>query len=190
MLKNYLKVLNLEKNSLLLDYLKIRNLSYLEDYFKYLLIIESSNPRKSLDFGGGNGHVSYLLMHGLNLDVDTYLVNPDIATVDFLNKLDLNIIISSNSFELPFSSESYDLVISSEVIEHINEFGGDLNYSLNEIIRILKVGGNIFIWRLPFAFSIWEYFRYIFRGWYHPERYTPLQITQIAKKYNLELVKL
>jgi hypothetical protein len=55
--KNYLKVLNLEKESIPLDCLSVRYLSCLKDYFKYLLIIESINPRKGLDFGIGNGHV-------------------------------------------------------------------------------------------------------------------------------------
>jgi len=59
---------------------------------------------------------------------------------------------------------------------------------LKEIIRVLSPGGYIVIWRLPFAFSLWEYFRYSLRHWYHPERYTPLQIEHLAKKYNLSVI--
>jgi predicted SAM-dependent methyltransferase len=120
--------------------------------------------------------------------VDSFLVNPDIRTTKFLDKLDLNVTATSDNLNLPYENNEYDIVISSGVLEHVNEYGGDFDNSLKEIIRVLKPGGSIVIWRLPFAFSIWEYFRYALKHWYHPERYTPLQIHHLAKKYNLSVM--
>lgn len=184
----FLDILEVEKNSLPNDHYNLKNIGFLSDYFKYLLLINDLNPQKILDWGAGNGHISYLLKYGLNLNVDSFLVNPDLKTKIFLEKLKLNVVTTRNNFDLPYKSNEYDIVISSGVLEHVNEYGGDLDYSLKEIIRVLSPGGYIVVWRLPFAFSIWEYFRYSLRHWYHPERYTPLQIKHLAKKYNLSVI--
>lgn len=187
---HFLEVFNKENKNLPNDYRNVRHIGFLSDYFNYLLAISSLNPSRVLDWGAGNGHISYLLNHGLDISTDSFIVNPNIKTLDFLKKLNLNLITSSDKFDLPFDNEAYDIVISSGVLEHVNEYGGDLNHSLNEIIRVLKPGGYLIIWRLPFAFSIWEYFRYTLNHWYHPERYTPLQVNDLARKYRLEVVEL
>lgn len=187
---SFLKILNEEKKKLPSDYQNIRDIGFLKDYYKYLQLIKNLDPQNVLDWGAGNGHVSYLLKNGLGISTDSFCVNPDPRTENFLNKLELNLIISIDKFDLPFKSSTYDVVISSGVLEHVNEYGGDLSHSLNEIIRILKPQGYFVIWRLPFAFSIWEYFRYLLNHWYHPERYTPLQIKNLCEKYNLEIVEI
>jgi hypothetical protein len=44
----FLKLLEMEKNSLPNDYSNIKNIGFLSDYFKYLILIKDINPKKFL----------------------------------------------------------------------------------------------------------------------------------------------
>ncbi len=99
----------------------------------------------------------------------------------------MNHILGDNNFKLPFPDNTFDYVISSGVLEHVNEYGGDIKVTIDEIKRVLKQKGEFVIWRLPFAFSIWEDFNHCVNKWYHFERFTPNQIKLIALNNNLEL---
>jgi len=191
--KIFLNLLNRNKSFLPKDYKNVESLALLKDYFIYLQdILRIKTNKNILDWGCGNGHISFLLKNSdPHLKVTSFSVNPKISTKMFLtNVLQLNLVTSQNKILLPFRNSSFDCIISSGVLEHVNEWGGDLDKTMNELNRILKPGGRIYILRLPFAFSIWEYFRYFSGSWYHMERYTPHQLIFFARKYNLRLVSL
>ena len=62
---------------------------------------------------------------------------------------------------LPFESDSFDVVISSQVLEHVEEF----DKYLNECSRVLKKGGHLFLsthgtWQFhaaPYDFNRWTH---------------------------------
>lgn len=170
------------------DAQNIKNKSMLRDYYKYVNLFKNLKNKKILDWGCGNGHISYLIKQLTNCEVISFSIEKDVDKIDFLkNELRLNYINGTDIYKLPFKDNYFDIVLSSGVLEHVNEYGGDISVSIKEIKRILKKNGKFFIWRLPFAFSIWEYCNHIINKWYHYERFTPNQIKFLAKYHSFKL---
>lgn len=82
-----------------------------------------------LDWGAGNGYVSYLLKKSVKFNsITSFLVNADIQTINFLsNGLDLSVVNSLERVHLPYEDEEFECVISSGVLEHVVEYGGHSN---------------------------------------------------------------
>jgi predicted SAM-dependent methyltransferase len=59
------------------------------------------------------------------------------------------------SEKLPIEDEQYDLVYMSHVLEHVPWF--QTNFALNEIYRILKVGGSVEVWVPDFGYLSYCY---------------------------------
>jgi SAM-dependent methyltransferase len=188
--KNYLSILNQNASALPKDYENVKTLALLADYKKYIdRVLELDKP-DVLDWGCGNGHVSFFLKHLNIANVTSFCVAPKTETKQFLeDKLDLRVVTSSCPRKLPFPDNSFDIVLSSGVLEHVNEYGGSLEFSLNEISRVLRPGGRFLVWRLPFAFSIWEYAKYCCSKWSHEERFTMRQLERWNDKHRLKIVK-
>ena len=124
------------------------------------------------------------------LDREREVLPPDTRTLDFLkHDLGLNVVVSNNLFDLPFETQTYEAIISSGFLEHVNEYGGNIDTSLRELLRICLPGGKVYIWRLPFAWSVWEYFRYVQGRWEHPDRYTVQQLQNLEIKFPFKLVE-
>jgi ubiquinone/menaquinone biosynthesis C-methylase UbiE len=56
----------------------------------------------------------------------------------------VNSVARASALELPFRSESIDLVITLDVLQHVPLGGGDAK-ALEEIARVLKPGGYVFV---------------------------------------------
>ena len=190
-IKKYLSILDKKRADLPPDALNLRSVGNLYDYKKYVekIINNSDESSKILDWGCGNGHISFILKElGRNL-VTSYCVSPDLRTLKFLREdLGLEIIISDNLIDLPFETQTYEMILSSGVLEHVNEYGGSIDLSMRELLRVCSLGGKIYVWRLPFAWSIWEYFRYLQGRWVHPDRYTVQQLLNLKVKFPLKVV--
>lgn len=80
--------------------------------------------------------------------------------------------LSGNLPPLPYAGNSFDTVVSFQVIEHIRD---DHSY-LKEINRVLKPGGTAYITtpNRPLSLS---------RNPWHEREYTPDELTALAKKY-------
>jgi SAM-dependent methyltransferase len=190
--KKYLSILDSKRAALPADTLNLRSLGNLYDYKKYIEKIISSTSQKTniLDWGCGNGHISFILREMGRESVTSYCVSPDKRTLDFLKQdLGLDVVVSENLIDLPFETQTYEIILSSGVLEHVNEYGGYMDVSLKELLRICLSGGKIYIWRLPFAWSIWEYIRYVQGRWVHPDRYTVQQLQNLESKFPLKLVQ-
>ncbi len=89
---------------------------------------------KCLDFGCGGGRNLRLMNQGIGVDL---LIDEDLpSNVPFV-RVDLN-------FPLPFRSSSFDVVLCSHVLEHLDS----PIKALWEIRRILKEGGML-LWGFP-----------------------------------------
>jgi SAM-dependent methyltransferase len=171
----------------------LRHIGYLRDYSRYIdLVVLHASGGHVLDWGAGNGHVSYLLKNSGDFkSISSFLVNADDQTINFLcNGLDLSVVNSNERIKLPYEDGAFECVVSSGVLEHVTEYGGSLEASLDEIRRVLKPGGVFLCWRLPFSFSIWEYFRYSRGDWYHEDRYTPLRVKSLMRNAGFTLTEI
>ncbi len=105
-------------------------------------IIESLDLKdgdKILEVGCGNGY--YLsLLNRLGLKLKLVGIDKDaLALKDaakFIGDKKVKLILADAS-KIPFANESFDKVVMSEVIEHVQDEKG----ALREVIRVLKTGG-------------------------------------------------
>ena len=113
--------------------------AYLRHYVA--LVIRYAPPRaKILDLGCGNG-ISARLLHRADFDV----IGTDISPL-FLeeaqgwenSRLRYRV---CDVMELPFESESFTVICSNELVEHLP----DVETALNEMIRVVCKGGRIVI---------------------------------------------
>lgn len=128
-----------------------------------LRIIRKYGPQeqslsKVLDWGCGTGHFSYLLME-LGFDTYGYSYTPadltkSIPIKNLLKKRhdrDWKVIHSDckDPVKLPYENESFDALVSLGVLEHVRETNGNELESLQELYRILKPGGQLFVFHFP-----------------------------------------
>lgn len=112
----------------------------------FQLFCEKCNPSKKtriLEIGAGEGvMIATLRMNGF----DALGIEPDLESVEkskrlFLeNNLSEDLIYNGFAEKLPFEDNSFDCVISYQVLEHVN----DLNKTFQEIERVLDVNGMTF----------------------------------------------
>lgn len=124
---NFLKIFN-ESNYTSQDTNNIKNVSLLHDYdwyFNKLLSLGINDNLKILDWGCGNGHVSFMLKQIFpNSEVISFSVSPSEDVKKLHKLLNLSCVYSEDKMLLPFENEYFDLIISSGVIEHVTEWGG------------------------------------------------------------------
>lgn len=130
---------------------------------------------KILDWGCGIGQMSYLLKNR-GLDVISYDINSEGR--EFLNRIGQKLILANHQIKLPFSDASFDAVLSSGVLEHVT----DPAASLNEIGRVLKKNGYLFIFRLPNKYSYIEFVSDCLGRGDHPVKYTKGEIKRILEQ--------
>lgn len=151
---NYIKEFNQElirmrNNPLIFDVSYYTCKNNLECLKKTCTLVRSKQKIKVLDIGCGNKPFEKIFAEKNTCEFIGIDNNPN-SKADFIQDI---------TEPLPFKSYSFDLVILSEVLEHIPE---PLKV-INEIIRILKNDGILFM-STPLAFPIhgkpYDYFRY------------------------------
>ncbi len=150
-----------------------------------------------LDLGCGEGRHSILAYLEAPITVvGLDLSSPDLATTkqrfsEFEDAQDntrsLNL-IQGSGLTLPFADHRFDVVICSEVLEHIPEF----ERVLAEIRRVLKPGGRISV-SVPRFFPEWicwklsDAYHEVPGG--HVRIFRTSQLTQAVEKQNFKLIK-
>ena len=101
---------------------------------------------KVLDVGCGEGrHIFGILNEFENvscygLDQDASSLNKCKEGLEFFKELDCNgtIFQQGSVYQLPYEENFFDLIICSEVLEHLEDY----HAAINEIYRVLKPGGK------------------------------------------------
>lgn len=101
------------------------------------------NGNKVLEIGSGTGELcSYLSSLGFDVSGIDYSEESIKLSNSLKNKFSLNInFIKNNISKIEFPDNSFDIVYGDQVIGHLD----DLGESLNEIYRILKPDGLLFL---------------------------------------------
>jgi SAM-dependent methyltransferase len=137
---------------------------------------------KILDIGCGRGYLSNLFQkRGFKvIALDFSRLN-----VDFYHKFGLEA-LCANAESLPFNEESFDLVYSNDLIEHL--FNPDKHFQ--EVFRILNNGGHYII-KKPNRLFDEIYYRFIIRKkdfqFFHPSTLFFHQIKKKMAKAGLEV---
>lgn len=143
------------------------NLEYVPQLKEYEAIadrVAADAPTAVLDWGCGWGQVADLLVkRGLDVKLFDY-EGPGAPEAEArLERFpELSAFFSAEPVKLPYADDSFDAVVSCGVLEHVSDPDG----SLDEIRRILKPGGMLYIYKLPNRSSYLEWVAKKL-GWYY-----------------------
>ena len=113
-------------------------------YQQVVALIPKKKTQKILDIGCGDGVLTYLIYQqskatitGLDYDKSSL----EAAKKIFKVKKAKTKFISGSAYKLPFKANSFDIVVSTEVIEHLSK----TDQYLSEINRVVKSQGKVII---------------------------------------------
>jgi 2-polyprenyl-3-methyl-5-hydroxy-6-metoxy-1,4-benzoquinol methylase len=116
--------------------------------------IARDRPSRVLDWGCGWGQVTKML-RGAGVDVTAFDYSEDVEA-DRVYPLErypgLEAYLSSDPVQLPYQTGAFDAVLSCGVLEHVHDPDG----SLEEIKRVLRPGGTLYLYKLPNRYSYLE----------------------------------
>jgi ubiquinone/menaquinone biosynthesis C-methylase UbiE len=124
------------------------------EYETIVARIATDEPRRILDWGCGWGQMSDLLVRA-GIDVDAFDYRGSSAPNDVVSLErfpHLSAYISSEPVRLPYPDAHFDAVLSCGVLEHVVDPDG----SLEELKRILRPDGTIYVYKLPNRYSYLE----------------------------------
>ena len=133
-----------KKDAIEFDYFEERKGATAHDERRVRDFVISKIPKNAnsiLDVGCGNGWVAKeFLPKGKQVySLDISVTNPSI--VKRLYPSEKHLCVAADSFHLPFSNDSFDCVIASEIIEHVF----DPEEFIKELFRVVKKGGDLTI---------------------------------------------
>ena len=122
---------------------------YREFHYKFDKILKHLGPGKILDVGCGTGALCRRLSSSFDGKAEITGIDFSPAQIEICKKLseersDLyprETYLVSEVYSLPFETETFDYVISSEVFEHLS----DLQQAANEVVRVCKKGGKVIL---------------------------------------------
>jgi ubiquinone/menaquinone biosynthesis C-methylase UbiE len=115
--------------------------------------IAADRPGRLLDWGAGWGLITHELMQrGIEVSATDFDPSQP-GQVQSSHFPDVFIEVLSDPVKLPFEDGSFDAVLSLGVLEHVGEPAA----SLDEIHRILKPGGTLYVYKLPNRYSWLEW---------------------------------
>ncbi len=142
-------------------------------------LIEYASPR-ILDIGCGTGfNVEYLRDRGYGQTVGLDF-SPD--ALGFCRSRHLTHLVCSDGVRPPFNSESFEVIVALDLIEHLEND----NQALFQLARLLKPNGSLIIFTPAFQF-LWSLQDEVS---HHYRRYTANELRGKLEKVGLNIVKL
>jgi len=175
------------------DDINLKASAQLLEYESIALRIARDGATRVLDWGSGWGQVSDLLV-GAGLDVASF----DYAGPDAPEELtpmprypNLRVYLGSDPVRLPYGTGEFDAVLSCGVLEHVQ----DPDASLEELKRVLKPRGTLYVFKLP---NRWSYLERVARalGLYyhgqdrHDRLYTPHSAERLLSSHGYDVVEI
>ena len=135
-------------------YVNLASAPQMLEYERIADRLAADRPGPILDWGCGAGQVTSLLRErGLEVTAFDYrpgLEAPTVAPLE--NYPDVHAHLSSEPVTLPFADDAFGAVLSCGVLEHVK----DPELSLEELKRVLRPGGTIYVYKLPNRHSYLE----------------------------------
>lgn len=162
------------------------------NYCYYCQLVRNLLPDSEasiIDWGGLYGHITMILKTmGFNR-VCNYLLHRVPYYPLFEEAFVIPTLWGQEPNRLNLDSRSVDAFISSGVLEHVREDGfGNEALILQEIHRVLKDDGLLFIWNLPAKLGSSELLAMVFGKWHHPYRYWKKEIFNLLKMTGFEIL--
>lgn len=192
--KNHQILMELVKLSAQKNNKNMAHISSLVSARQYLLLYQLFDkyiPKGSLvlDWGTGIGHFSYFLCQKGYQAVGYSM--EDFSFKNWVKGYQYHF-VQGNPKEpvlLPFKDKFFEGVVSVGVLEHVGEFGGQINSSVEEIHRVLKPGGLFISYHLPNKYSLIEFLGKRLKKFHHQKRFTKKDIQDIAAQAGFKLIK-
>lgn len=140
-----------------------------------------------LDWGCGYGQMSFLLRNR-GFEVVSYTIEAEGPSHwnSFLREQKLDVVYAEDPVLLPFEEESFDVVLSCGVLEHVEDESG----SLAEIRRILRPAGLFIVMMLPNEWSYAEFMaRNIFWASDHDRLYSIAKMQELLARLGFQAVE-
>lgn len=132
----------------------LRSAPQMLEYAAIVRRIVADAPASILDWGCGLGQVSDMLV-AAGLNVSSFDHRPDApdAVTPLERYPNVHAYLGSDPRALPYDDESFHAVLSCGVLEHVR----DPDASLDELARVLKPGGTLYVYKLPNSGSYLEW---------------------------------
>jgi SAM-dependent methyltransferase len=145
--------------------INLRSGPQMREYEALASRIAAERPGRLLDWGCGWGQVTALLV-ALDVDAHPFDYRPDepepgIAPLERFPEITCT--FSPEPVLLPFSESSFDAALSCGVLEHVK----DPDASLDELHRVLRPGGRLYVTKLPNRTSYLEWLARRLGLYYH-----------------------
>ena len=159
------------------------------NYLRKAGIVKNLKSRgdKLLDWGCGYGQMSYLLRNR-GFEVVSYTIESREPSPSnfFLREQTIDVVYGEDPVWLPFEDESFDVVLSCGVLEHVE----DESSSLLEIRRILRPGGLFVVLMLPNEWSYVEFMtRNVFKTSDHDRLYSIKKMCRLLSRFGFRAIR-
>jgi SAM-dependent methyltransferase len=145
--------------------INLRSGPQMREYEALAARIAADNPGRLLDWGCGWGQVTAILLE-LGVDSHPFDYRPDEpapGTAPLERFPEIMCSFSPEPVALPFRDGTFDAVLSCGVLEHVQDPDG----SLDELRRVLRPGGRLYVTKLPNRTSYLEWIAKRIGLYYH-----------------------